>query len=138
MQRLLPPRNIPQFVMVGLIVLLVALLIRPPPMSAPTTAPLPLDRKRYIAHWEEQLRATLNDPESAKFRDESVSLRGQKPVVCGEVNARNERGGYDGFRHFVAGPGFIVIAGVHDAGVVAKHWQELCAPEDASKGKASK
>ncbi|MFZ6843749.1 hypothetical protein [Undibacterium sp. RuTC16W] len=41
----------------------------------------------------------MKDPESVKFKNLSVSSDGS--MVCGEVNAKNSMGGYDGFKKFV-------------------------------------
>jgi len=43
------------------------------------------------------VKADLNDPESAQFRNVRIHEFGS---VCGEVNARNRFGGYVGFRYF--------------------------------------
>lgn len=54
---------------------------------------------------EEQLKRSLRDPESAQFRGRFVSqLAGGGMALCGEVNAKNELGGYAGYRRFIAGP----------------------------------
>lgn len=42
----------------------------------------------------------LNDPESAQFRNEAV----EGAAVCGEVNAKNQMGGYVGFSRYIATP----------------------------------
>lgn len=44
------------------------------------------------------LRAKLNDPESAIFKDVYETRDGD---VCGEVNAKNLSGGYVGYKFFV-------------------------------------
>jgi hypothetical protein len=44
------------------------------------------------------VQARLKDPESAQFRNLRETSTGN---VCGEVNARNEMGGYTGFKQFI-------------------------------------
>ncbi|WP_156507147.1 hypothetical protein [Comamonas thiooxydans] len=57
-------------------------------------------------HLIEELRkpvlAHLNDPDSAKFRNEFVkgSWRVESSTLCGEINARNAMGGYVGYKKF--------------------------------------
>lgn len=49
-----------------------------------------------------KVRETMNDPESARFRNLRVisAWTPRETVVCGEVNGKNRMGGYVGFRHF--------------------------------------
>lgn len=53
---------------------------------------------------EERVRSAMKDPESVQFRNGDIhfAYQGARPVLCGEVNARNSFGGYVGFRRFVA------------------------------------
>lgn len=46
---------------------------------------------------KEVVSRELKDPASAEFRDVKVA----GPAVCGQVNAKNSYGGYEGFRRFV-------------------------------------
>lgn len=50
----------------------------------------------------EKVRETMNDPESAQFRNLRVisAWTPSDTVVCGEVNGKNRMGGYVGFKHF--------------------------------------
>jgi hypothetical protein len=56
-----------------------------------------------IAQAKEVVLRSLKDPESARFADNWYGTRepGQAAAtaICGEVNARNSYGGYDGFSH---------------------------------------
>jgi hypothetical protein len=59
----------------------------------------------------EQVLKQLNDPESAQFRNtryfgDWLPTHG---AMCGEVNARNRKGGYVGFRRFAANVSFAEI-----------------------------
>lgn len=55
-----------------------------------------------VSEMRKPILATLNDPDSAKFRSETLSspwsVKGS--VLCGEVNAKNRMGGYIGYRAF--------------------------------------
>lgn len=44
--------------------------------------------------------AVLKDPSSAQFRNIYISKK-TDDVVCGEVNAKNSYGGYNGFKTFI-------------------------------------
>lgn len=46
------------------------------------------------------LRDSLNDPDSASFREFKASSK-DSMVFCGEVNAKNRMGGFAGFTRFV-------------------------------------
>ena len=50
----------------------------------------------YAKDW---LSNTLKDPSSARFERVYIAA-GPRPVVCGEVNAKNSLGGYTGLRRF--------------------------------------
>ena len=45
------------------------------------------------------LTRDLNDPESARIRDLRQSTR-LDDVLCGEINWKNEQGGYEGYKRF--------------------------------------
>lgn len=47
------------------------------------------------------LSDTLYDATSAQFRDLWTINDGKSKMICGNVNAKNQFGGYIGFRHFV-------------------------------------
>lgn len=51
---------------------------------------------------EKVIAADLTDPGSAQFRNVRVAQTG---LVCGEVNAKNQFGGYVGFRQFAYADG---------------------------------
>lgn len=52
---------------------------------------------------KEAIASKLKDPGSAQFRNVKLKIYIDKPVVCGEVNAKNSYGGYVGFKRFIAG-----------------------------------
>jgi hypothetical protein len=94
----------PALIVSGLLVtLFVALFIYASIMPPPSSVPGPLDPIRFMAAEERDIRDSLTDPDSVKFRNDSVSTFRRVPVVCGEVNFRNGTSGYVGFRRFVSG-----------------------------------
>ena len=55
-----------------------------------------------IANAKATVTSMLTDPSSAQFQGVRVIQRdGDRILVCGQVNARNQFGGYVGFRDFV-------------------------------------
>ena len=59
----------------------------------------------YVVHQHRQaVLAKLKDPDSAKFQRERLryGYTLSTSVLCGEVNAKNETGGYTGYRRFIA------------------------------------
>jgi hypothetical protein len=59
-----------------------------------------------VAHWPSyrsaiaQIDSSLNDEESARFKDLYLSDGVKGSSLCGTVNAKNRMGAYVGFRHF--------------------------------------
>lgn len=56
--------------------------------------------RAYLVHeLRKPVLAKLNDPDSAKFRNEALSLGWtvRSALLCGEVNAKNRMGGYVGY-----------------------------------------
>lgn len=83
---------------------------------------------RYIALHQERIKGLLRDPDSAQFRNVYVSRSLGAPLVCGEVNARNGLGGYDGFRRFVSAGDQQAIEGSNMASPeMDKLWSQACA-----------
>lgn len=76
---------------------------------------------------EDQLKASLKDPESAQFRERFVSRVGEGPgmALCGEVNSRNSFGGYTGFRRFIAGPAPGQPTAIEGENVDRRNFQEV-------------
>jgi len=48
--------------------------------------------------WQQRLVSNLNDPESAQIRDVKISK--VTGWICGQINSKNEMGGYVGFKVF--------------------------------------
>ena len=73
---------------------------------------------------ERAVRGELKDPDAAQFRDVRANYTEEFGVVaCGRVNAKNELGGYTGFRRFVFGDGRVILEGRDN---VADAWAGAC------------
>ena len=60
----------------------------------------------FVSSAKAYLTRNFNDPESARFRDLYIGTDSDgKPVLCGEVNARNGMGGMSGYQAFFSKPG---------------------------------
>jgi hypothetical protein len=59
------------------------------------------DSSPEVERAKEAMRKALTDPESARFRNVVVSARDPANGVCGQVNFKNQMGGYVGFHPFV-------------------------------------
>ena len=98
--------------------------------SLPTSAdfePMPLSAAQ-VATVQAAIRNKLVDPDSAQFRSLQAERRKDRSdntyTVCGEVNARNRMGGYNGFQPFS-----VLVTGdvVHpDATVIGGFAGSLC------------
>ena len=61
---------------------------------------------------ERAVRGELKDPDAAQFRDVRANYTEEFGVVaCGRVNAKNEFGGYTGFRRFVSSGKSVILEG---------------------------
>ncbi|MHC1479623.1 hypothetical protein ACYJW8_05180 [Frateuria aurantia] len=59
---------------------------------------------------ERAVRRELKDPDAAQFRDVRANYTEEFGLVaCGRVNAKNEFGGYTGFRRFVSGGKSVIL-----------------------------
>jgi len=96
---------------------------------APSSSPGPLDRTRFIADEEERIRAGLRDPESARFRNESISTSRAGATLCGQVNSKNALGGYEGFQRFISGQTPPLIEGTIGPDEMNRQWAKLCGRE---------
>ncbi len=83
----------------------------------------------YIVAGKEYVRQTLKDAKSAEFQNVSVSRSAGMPVICGEVNAKNSFGGYNGYRRFISGgpgPATQIEGEGMEASEFAKTWDTVC------------
>lgn len=79
---------------------------------------------RTIVAAERAVRASLKDPDSAQFRDVRANYTEEFGVVaCGRVNAKNDLGGYTGFRRFVSSGQSVILEGRDN---IAEAWTEAC------------
>jgi len=99
------------------------------------TAEAATDYRYKVAAWiaksEDAVKARLKDPSSAEFRNVTAHRYADMtaPVVCGEVNARNDFGGYTGMQPFIAmgdGPVPPILASDMAEGEFVKTWNTLC------------
>jgi len=73
---------------------------------------------------ERAVRGELKDPDAAQFRDVRVNYTEEFGVVaCGRVNAKNEFGGYTGFRRFVSSGKSVILEGRDN---MADAWTGAC------------
>jgi hypothetical protein len=94
------------------------------PLAA--SAARPLDRARVIAAGEEIARASVDDPDSARFRRSFVSTKWSVPSTCGEINYRNATGGYVGFQRFVAAGPVVLREDEMSAEQFRRLWSVMC------------
>lgn len=80
-----------------------------PSNDASQSGGVPFEIQAAVAVGQTRLESSLKDAPSARFQDRFVSRAGKRLVYCGEVNARNSFGGYNGFRRFIVGPNDPVI-----------------------------
>ncbi len=73
---------------------------------------------------ERAVRRELKDPDSAQFKDVRANYTEEFGVVaCGRVNAKNDFGGYTGFRRFVSSGKSVILEGRNN---VADAWVGAC------------
>lgn len=71
----------------------------------------------------------LTDPDSAKFRNVVVVAKpGQAKAVCGEVNAKNQMGGYTGYKRFISAGTAKLTYFENDLADMDEAWRTLCTP----------
>jgi nitrate reductase NapE component len=88
----------------------------------------PGKQQAYIDLTLNEIRKTLRDPEAAKFRNTAVFFGSGTPMVCGEVNARNGVGGYNGYEPFFASGVTIplITRSSMIEGEFQPAWQKIC------------
>jgi hypothetical protein len=59
------------------------------------------DEEEMIATGKAAVAAKLIDPDSARFSDVRVTTKNGRQFVCGLVDAKNQKGTYDGAKPFV-------------------------------------
>ncbi|MBB5863772.1 hypothetical protein [Xanthomonas sp. 3058] len=73
---------------------------------------------------ERAVRRQLKDSDSAQFKDVRVNYTEEFGVVaCGQVNAKNDFGGYTGFRRFLSSGKSVILEGRDN---IADAWAGAC------------
>jgi hypothetical protein len=92
-------------------------------------AAMPRDLGAWGAKAKAELVHSLKDPESARFREMFVSSQSDggslRPVLCGQVNAKNSMGGYGGFQRFVVTSAGVTIE-EDGSGGFSFLWDDAC------------
>jgi hypothetical protein len=96
---------------------------------APSSSPAPLDKTRFITDEEGRISAGLRDPESARFRNESVSRTRAGATLCGQINFKNASGGYEGFQRFISGQTSTLLEGTIGREQMNRQWTKWCMRE---------
>ena len=122
-------RQVPAVGATAIVVLFLFLFFYAGVAPAPSSSPGPLDRTRFITNEEERIRAGLRDPESARFRNESISTSRTGATLCGQVNSKNAVGGYEGFQRFISGQTPPLIEGTIGPDEMNRQWTKLCGRE---------
>ena len=123
MRRLRPVPVTVAIVLIGLFLVLFAYAWRVP---TPSSAPRPIDNARAIAAGEAVARASVGDPESARFRLSFVSKTWKVPTTCGEINYTRATGGYSGFQRFVAAGPVAQLEEEMSAEQFRRLWSVMC------------
>ncbi|NBB15158.1 hypothetical protein GVN21_07290 [Caulobacter sp. SLTY] len=92
----------------------------------PESVELPSDAAVNAAA-RKAVRWKLADPDSAKFRNVFVVAKpGQAKAVCGEVNAKNQMGGYAGYKRFISAGTVKLTYFEDDLADMDEAWRTLC------------
>ena len=119
-------RHVPVIAVTALVALFLALFMYAGLAPAPSSSPAPLDRTLFMAAEKERIRAGLRDPDSARFRNESITTNGAGATLCGQINFKNATGGYEGFQRFISGQSAPLLEGTIGPGEMNKQWTKLC------------
>ena len=93
--------------------------------ATPAKASGTVDDARFEVLATDKVRATLREPDSAKFDGTYVSTKGGARVLCGYVNSRNGMGGMSGRQRFVAA-GVTAVEDQMAAGEMDSLWKLAC------------
>jgi hypothetical protein len=114
-------------VLLGLFLVLYTYASRVPSSSG---APRPIDKVRAVAAGEAVARASVGDPESARFRHSFASEKWKVPATCGEVNYKRATGGYAGFQRFVAAGPVAQLEEDMSGEQFRRLWSVMCEPDE--------
>ncbi len=93
-----------------------------------SSVPRPIDKARTIAAGEEVARASISDPESARFRLSFVSEKWKVAATCGQINYKRATGGYVGFQRFVAAGPVALLEEEMSGEQFRRLWSVMCEP----------
>ncbi len=110
-------------VLLGFFLVLYYYAARVPSISS---AARPIDRARAISVGEDVARASVSDPESARFRRSFVSKKWTIPATCGEINYKHAAGGYLGFQRFVSTGPVALLEEEMNAEQFRQLWSVMC------------
>jgi hypothetical protein len=122
-------RHVPVIAVTALGALFVVLFIYAGSARALSDTSAPLDKKLFTSAEEERIRSGLRNPDSARFRNESVTADGTGAMLCGQINFKNATGGYEGFQRFISGRSTLLLEGSVNPGVMSKQWTKWCGRE---------
>lgn len=99
--------------------------------SSHAAPPTKQQAKKLTATLRQALKDTLTDEDSAKFRNEYLSLSdtdgSTEIALCGEVNSKNKFGGYVGYQQFIVTTGGMVIMNTQDVPTATQYlWPVWC------------
>lgn len=103
--------------------------LRPEPKRPMTAAEKKAQQEKWfgaetIVAAERAVRTQLKDSDAAQFRDVRANYTEEFGVAaCGRVNAKNEFGGYAGFRRFVSSGKSVILEGRDN---IADAWSGAC------------
>jgi hypothetical protein len=105
-------------------------------LPGPDATARPLDRSRFLAAQQANVRQLLLDPDSARFRNSEVSTLRHLAVACGEVNERGPGGGYGEFRRFVSGETIRLVESERTREEMDRLWRVFCDPDGVAPMRA--
>jgi hypothetical protein len=123
-------RPVPIAVAVVLLGLFAVLFVYAWQVPSTSSAPRPIDKVRSIAAGEAVARASVSDPESAKFRHSEVRAKWKVPAICGEINYKRATGGYAGFQRFVAAGPVALLEEEMSGEQFRRLWSVMCEPDE--------
>lgn len=89
-----------------------------------------LGAEAFVLQSQNHVQEDLKDPESARFRKVELRSFSNGKLVCGELNAKNSYGGYEGYKKFIATPQQVIFA----AEPMAQHANPIAAQSAINAG----
>jgi len=123
-------RRVPLAVATVLFALFLVLFVYAWRVPSTSGAPRPIDRARTVAAGEAVARASVSDPESARFRHSVAIEKWKVPATCGEINYKRATGGYAGFQRFVAAGPVAQLEEDMSGEQFRQLWSVMCEPDE--------